>query len=648
MKTENTNPDITNVAFDQIVYYSEKVEYFNQIPEVNPIPANSVIYKTVTGIGTTYTEIVEPRNSIIVLPNIAIIKNKAEQDYPEDIKVFAIYGKVTQDDIMEYLAGYAGPYKLLVTPKGLVKLIKRFENCTLSNGEPVPYKQMFFLLIDECQKLIKDADYREDMVELIDLFFEFERKAMVSATPIPFSDPRFNGKFDDTDQAFPKGLFAYPKFKNIKVCPDYDYKQPIDVRTVPSLVNALNGYLKNNDADCYCIFFNSAKGIKGLIQKCDIKNNYLIHCSEETSEYSKLAGEPNVTSTIGTLKKYNFFTSSFFNGLDIHMNNKPDIIMMTDYTYGGYTLLDPFTDILQILGRFRRNFEQIKNKEVSYRKATHFNNARHFTTPKSQPEVLQAIEISKMVYEHLLTLKQSRSDDAFLKILDQQLETIKPYAGFLTKKGKFSYVLKDNYLDKERVKTYYKSPGTLANGYTRTRLYHDRPLKREVCEGESIIRLPTESFRYSPALNKRMADDLLELEDYKGLNIYNEIRAQIERLSFVMFDAYNRLGYPRMASLAFKTKPIKVELLKLDVEAGINSFPLINMVYETFYLNKRYTVKLIKKELAKIYEMFSVPHKATATDITRYFEIKETKKNDERAYVFIRQKLNPVTHKQHI
>ena len=45
--------------------------------------------------------------------------------------------------------------------------------------------------MDECHQLVKDVDYRVDIVTPMKDFFLFKNKALVSATPIGFSDPRF-------------------------------------------------------------------------------------------------------------------------------------------------------------------------------------------------------------------------------------------------------------------------------------------------------------------------------------------------------------------------------------------------------------------------------------------------------------------------
>jgi hypothetical protein len=621
-------PDITNIVFDKEIYYSEDVQFFIDIPEVTPIPSNAIICKTVTGIGATHSEIVAKRHSIIVLPHISIVTSKHKAYKEKGIETFAIHGDVDLKAVYEYLTNDSEYAKILTTPKGLNKIIKVMRVFE----ENVNYKKFFFLLIDECHKLIQDATYRTDMVELMEHFFEFEQKAMISATPIPPSDPRFIAK----------------GFKHIKVCPDYSYQQPIDVVPTDSLVNTLGEYFEANPSKCYCIFFNSVEGIKGLIKQLNIQDNYMIYCSKESSELLKLSDESNVSNIVDGFKRYNFFTSSFFNGLDIHMDNKPDVIILTDYGYRDHTLLDPYTDILQIMGRFRKTEEQKKNGEFAYRKVTHINNAKHFTNPISKQEALLRIDHSKIIYDHLLTLQQSLYDSTFAELLKQQLKTVKPYAKLLTANDDFSHFLKDNYLDDELVKAYYKSPAALLNAYINTRLYDVNPVKRKSYNKEELVMLQKKSLRYSVAMNKRMADDLLELKAYTGLDVYYEQRAEIEKLSPVIFDAYNRLGYDRISELKFRIKLIRMELLKFDIEQGLNLFPVIYMVHKTFRLNTKYKVSEIKEMLVNIFDEFDIAYKAKSTDVFRYFEYRETKKDDERAYVFTAQKLYAVGPRQHI
>jgi len=95
--------NITNITFDQEILFGTEIESFIEIPEVTPIPSHSIIYKTVTGIGATHSEIVSERSSIIVLPHISIIKSKHEYYKRKEINTLAIYGDVTYKDVLNHL-----------------------------------------------------------------------------------------------------------------------------------------------------------------------------------------------------------------------------------------------------------------------------------------------------------------------------------------------------------------------------------------------------------------------------------------------------------------------------------------------------------------------------------------------------------------
>jgi hypothetical protein len=91
MLSTNTIFDITNVTFDQEIYYGKEVKHFTDIPNIFPIPTGSIIYKTVTGIGATHSEIVAPRHSIIVLPHVSIVTSKHQSYKDKGIETFAIH-----------------------------------------------------------------------------------------------------------------------------------------------------------------------------------------------------------------------------------------------------------------------------------------------------------------------------------------------------------------------------------------------------------------------------------------------------------------------------------------------------------------------------------------------------------------------------
>jgi hypothetical protein len=602
----------STIIFDQEVSFYESMDYFTDMPEVTPIPNESIIYKTITGIGATHSEIVSKRHSIIVLPHISIVTSKQESYAAKGIKTFAIHGDITPKMIYEHLKTCDDYAKLLTTPQGLNKIIWLLKQDVLYKVK-MDCRKIFFLLIDECHKVSKDANYRKEMMQLMDHFFEFDQKAMVSATPLQFSDPRF----------------IEQDFKKIKIKPEFEYKHDIELTQTSSLINGLQTYFSENQHEHHFIFLNSVSGIKSIINQLSITDNYRIFCSKESTDKLHIQKEMNATSSLGGFKKYNFFTSSFFNGLDIIVDYKPNILILTDCGIGNHTLLDPYTDILQIVGRFRKRFK----KDIPYNKITHINNAKRFTSSNTTEEAVLTIAESKAHYLQLQSLMELPCNKEIYTYLKQALSTVKPYSALIDANGKESSFLYDNYFHKQSIKGYYKSESTLKTAYYVSQLYNVTN-KREIYAKEEIINIQRQSITYKPAINKLMAEALCDIEDYQMLEVYYEQRAIVEKLSYLIFEGYVRLGFEELKAVKFSKRKIKEALLKLNIKEGKNSFPIINLMHIKFKLRTYYTHADIKKKLQQIFDEFGICYKAKATDVEHYFEFESCKRNGSRVYLF--------------
>src|ERR1700761_6146265 len=139
--------------------------------------------------------------------------------------------------------------------------------------------------------------------------------------------------------------------------------------------------------------------------------------------------------------------AAFSMGWTFHSPIKPNIVILTDYAFKGHTLIDPHTDALQIIGRFRKKFLG----DVPYKKVTHIYNSAAFTTPISEQQALENIVVSKSVYKHIEALKLSLNGTAQHELLDQALKTVAPFSRLVNDSGELCHYLKDNYLDDERV-----------------------------------------------------------------------------------------------------------------------------------------------------------------------------------------------------
>ncbi len=158
-----------------------KIQYLTEVLPM--IPTNTILYKTLTGLGATYGELKTDRNSIIIEPNVPVIVGKCNDPKHRGDNLFGVYEGIYTDDLVKYLEASANKrIKILTTPESFTKVKDAFELMDMD------IYGTCFLLFDECHKIVKDADYRSDIILPFDDFFLFNEKALVSATPISFSD----------------------------------------------------------------------------------------------------------------------------------------------------------------------------------------------------------------------------------------------------------------------------------------------------------------------------------------------------------------------------------------------------------------------------------------------------------------------------
>ena len=212
---------------------SGKIQYLTEVLPM--IPANTILYKTLTGLGATYGELKADRNSIIIEPNVPVIVGKCNDPKNRGDNLFGVYEGIYTDDLVKYLEASTNKrIKILTTPESFAKVKDAFELMDMD------VYGTCFLLFDECHKIVKDVDYRSDIILPFDDFFLFNEKALVSATPILFSDPRFESQ----------------NFQTIKIEPTFEYKLPIKLIHTNNVLEQLKRELGKLDTTI-CFFINS-------------------------------------------------------------------------------------------------------------------------------------------------------------------------------------------------------------------------------------------------------------------------------------------------------------------------------------------------------------------------------------------------------
>lgn len=407
------------------------------------IPTNVILDKTLTGIGATYTELHSCRNSIIIEPNVPVIIDKAKKHSDW----LTVYSATTIPQIKKYLNDTQIRHKkILTTPEGFKKIRKAADK---------GYKQIqsdYFCLFDECEKITQDCDYRGAITQPVYDFFEFENKAFVSATPLEVRHPKF----------------AEQGFKKIKIAPQFDYKKNLHLIVTNSYENTVREELERlKDSPCVCLFLNSVTGINGLVNSLKIMDESYIFCSEDGVKKLKEAGFTNAHSEICyPLRKYNLLTSRFYSAIDINLDVKPDVLILTNLNQADYTKIDPFTEAIQIQGRFRNKFEDGQ----TYNSLTHITNTKDLKA-LSDKEVTDMIDEYVATYKHLMERFKAATDSVRKKGIADQLKRIcDDY--LLDDRGNIDYFGIDNKYNEERVKGYYLSDETIHSAYSSTDFFN--------------------------------------------------------------------------------------------------------------------------------------------------------------------------------
>ena len=570
-----------------------KGQYLSDV--MHEIPTNSILSKRIPGCGATTLELNTNHNSIIIVPNVPVINSKC-QKYDN---LLGVIEKVTVNNIVEYLKKNS-LFKIMTTPESFPKVKKACELCGLNIYTD------FFLLDDECHQLIKDVDYRADIVLPMDDFFQFEHKALVSATPIKFSDPRFKD------------------FKTIEISAEYDYQQKIQVVHTYSIARTVREYLENHNNNKVCIFFNSVDGIYSLMSQFEILNNATVYCAPKSR--FKLKSEHDFTNaydvwSADTMKQYNFFTGRFYTAFDLELKHeKPDLLMITDPHLSPYTMLDVDTDCIQICGRFRNGISS----------ATHIYRTDEEIVAKTRDELEWEISAHEYAYNTIQTFYNSADSRESRFAFGEALETL-PFRKYLYPDLTKNWFAIDNAINEKLVESRYKYRGQVKLWYNDCHFFiptfEDKPYNKHD-EGLRIVA----AARSTKDKRRRMVQFLSEIEDSDSeyaMDFLNEIR----KIDPFIVEAFELLGRKRIEELGYNQRAIAEEMILVQRKGN----KVVRIIKNSFIVGRAYTNDYITKELKRIFDMVHIhPEKPIkGTMINDYFQTVDWRSKKSRGYQLV-------------
>lgn len=599
------------MEYDRI-YSIRKGEYFADALKragKDFIPTNCIINKLLPGLGATHCELTALRKSIIIEPNVPVIESKAKKHK----NALAVYKGVSIRQIADFLETNRDKhYKLLTTPEGFTKIKEAMQTVEIDM-----YSECF-ILFDECEKLVQDVHYRDSIREPMNDFFRFHSKALISATPIvPEKDSRFDG------------------FTRVLIQPDYAYHQKLKLITTNNVLSTMQEVIEAKRGTV-CIFCNSIDSIDSFYRLIPELSNACTFCSED-GQYKLWKGNRRKKSMMITeLERYNFFTSRFYSAVDILSNNPPHVILISDLYGAAQSVIDPATEAIQIIGRFRGGVNSV----------THIASIRPELECMSTTEIDHWIEGASAVFNGW-KMQLARATNIGERTLLQEAIGENSYLPYLDENGKPDPFLIANLYEKEQVKRLYTSTDLLCAAYQQTGYFdfsHEERLM-PVSDNERL------AIQHRLAKKKRAELIVRKLEEMEKMSRSTDkkIQKRYQRMLLnlisstadrYIYDCFCRFGAEFVREADYNENKLR-SALNLSSEQSIKkSGKMRTYIQRSFPVGSEFSVLEAKSMLKQVYKKMGLNtgRGITTKELEQYAEVEKGWKHDSRTIKILKIK----------
>ena len=569
------------------ILYTGEYKYLSKILE--DLPDNSMFNKVLTGCGGTTVALENGRSYVICVPFKSLANNKAKWAKKHNIELLVVHGDsiVTDSDIMNFKGK-----KIIVTYDSLPRVINLIN--------PIEWK----LLVDESHKLVDSGNFRDVAINgILNNYHKFGSFVFMTATPVKdkYQLPQLVG--------IPKSTIKWTNIKpvNIKFTKVTD-----DIGKHTALLSL--DYLEGRKEGNAHIFINSVSSIIKVLDyliQLKVLNYDLVKivCADNVYNKnrikSKLGSKYAIDTTTTDAKKINFYTSTAFEGHDIH-DTEAVVYVVTDGTIDT-TKINILTTLPQIVNRIRD--AKIDNEvNLLFTTSNYFS---HATEEEFEQSVKQQLQEHKDI----------------VKAFDTHNDTVKKALIKGTDTNKYISYYEGKLYVNETV--WYNEMHSYSTIHTTYYVKDDSKIKDSV----KVINEVTYNYNYLP--HKRLEGyDKLRLGtkvDFKTICLeYLEVafdnfingntKAQdIENLYPIIGKAYNILGEEKMKALGYREKLFRESLLIEDLKKD-NAYKIIRML--GYRVGRWVSAEQVKVDLQHTFNKLGIKQKVTATTLNSYYEIK--------------------------
>ena len=354
--------------------------------------------------------------------------------------------------------------------------------------------------------------------------------------------------------------------------------------------------------------------------------DYKVFCSNQSVKKLKEREFDNVYEMLEPLAKYNFFTCRFFSALDIKLKQKPDILILTDLNEAVYTMIDPFTEVIQIQGRFRNGFNSL----------THISNVKIDLDIKSKEAIDGMIEEFETTHSDLKDRHKQATDKYRKQAISQDMEAVK-YADLLDEQGNINYFSVDNLYNEERIKGYYKTKESLFNAYNATNHFNVTDASVIELLGEDDL-LTLRKAKTDIEKRRLLTEQLSKLysdQDKVDISFYLDILRKEDQGAYTI-DAFQKIGKEGLEKAGYKKGTIDKAVKEYDKMIHRFLPEVIKDIQGEFDLNVWIEKEEIRDRLEMIYKRLNILYTVKLNTIEDYFWTDDT--HTKKPYKYLLKK----------
>ena len=317
------------------------------------------------------------------------------------------------------------------------------------------------------------------------------------------------------------------------------------------------------------------------------------------------------------MKKYNWLTSRFYNAVDIKLAEQPNVILLSNGYFSVHTMMDPNTDSVQAVGRFRNGVTSI----------THIVNVN----PNFRVQNKEGVRgyVRGLEYAHNLLVKyRDTAPNAEKRTIWQEFLDNSPFNKFLVN-GKKSFYKIDWYVDEEVVKGYYNNKDILYSVYTASNSF-DVYMTSAFYRIGDFERLQRDNPKLTRKEARMQIVEQLEMLGNFETQVDLEYLRELKESDALIVEAYETLGRAVIEKLNYREKFIKEAMILKRYREKSTGGEALQLIKNSFRENTWYPDSFIKKELTRIFKVLGInyPKAITSHTIGDFFEYedKPTKK----------------------